>query len=60
MLLTKDYTDIYDNELIRSTLNDYSRQSLIREHVKRLFYIIAEMVFNDKDKPKEADVSEVK
>lgn len=60
MLLTKDYTDIYDNELIRSTLNDYSRQSMIREHVKRLFYIIAEMVFNDKDKPKEADVSEVK
>lgn len=39
MLLTKDHTDIYDDRLIRSAINDYSRQNMIREHVRRLFLI---------------------
>lgn len=60
MLLTKDYTDIYDDKLILSTINDYSRQNMIREHVKRLFLIIAELRLNGREEPEEADVSEVK
>ena len=60
MLLTKNHTDIYDDRLIRSAINDYSRQNMIREHVRRLFLIIAELRLNGREEPEEADVSEVK
>ena len=60
MLLTKDRTVIYDDNLIRSTLNDYSRQGMIRELVKGLLYIVFESIMDGDDKPNEAVVSEVR
>ena len=60
MLLTKDRTRILDDKLIHSTLNDYSRQGMIREHVKGLLYIVFESLMGGDDKPNEAVVSEVR
>lgn len=60
MLQTKDYTDIYDYKLIQNTINDNNRKFKIREQVKSLFYLIADMIERGENEPEEAAVSEVK
>lgn len=60
MILTEDYTDIYDDKLIQSTINDYVRKFKKREQVKNLFYLIADMIERGDNELEDATVNEVK